>query len=319
MKLATVGTSKICREFVSACQNVGTDVLICFSRDHDTAQSFASEFGIPQGVTTFEQITLSGADTVYIATPNSLHASQSEYMLNNGLNVICEKPITSDFADYKRLKETADDHSLIYCEAIMSLYSPGLKALRDALPLIGTIRSVHLDYCQRSSRFDALCRGETPNIFSPSLHGGALNDLGVYCVYAAVELFGAPTEVFGARGYCHSGSDLYGCAVLGYDDKQVQISYNKSVDSPLGGLIIGDHGSISIASLSQMKGIILRLNDGCERVVYSSDDDKVRIMEYEVDAFNAFVSQGVDSPVYAESSRICVQVGEIMQRLREQR
>ncbi len=46
-----------------------------------------------------------------------------------------------------------------------------------------------------SSRYDQVLDGEEPNIFSTHFSGGALMDLGVYLVYAAVAWFGMPKEV----------------------------------------------------------------------------------------------------------------------------
>ena len=74
----------------------------------------------------------------------------------------------------------------------MYLHLPQRKLLEDTLQQLGQISLVKLDFCQRSSKLDRYLQGELPNIFNPALETGALMDLGVYCVYPALALFGKP-------------------------------------------------------------------------------------------------------------------------------
>ena len=74
------------------------------------------------------------------------------------------------------------------------MHSPARQILKDAVASIGNIRSASFDFSQLSSKYKALVNGELPNIFNPEMKTGALNDLGVYCVYPAVDLFGVPEE-----------------------------------------------------------------------------------------------------------------------------
>ena len=50
----------------------------------------------------------------------------------------------------------------------------------------------HFSYAKYSLKMPELLAGNTPNIFSADFSGGALMDLGVYAVYAAIGLIGAP-------------------------------------------------------------------------------------------------------------------------------
>ena len=74
----------------------------------------------------------------------------------------------------------------------MFLHLPQRKILEEALSQIGTVSLAKIDFCQRSSKLDAYLNGELPNIFNPALETGALMDLGVYCLYPALALFGKP-------------------------------------------------------------------------------------------------------------------------------
>ena len=71
---------------------------------------------------------------------------------------------------------------------------------------------------KKISKLDRYLQGELPNIFNPALETGALMDLGVYCVYPALALFGKP-ESFSLRPHImESGADGAGIATLRYPD-----------------------------------------------------------------------------------------------------
>ncbi|RTK47929.1 gfo/Idh/MocA family oxidoreductase, partial [Enterococcus faecalis] len=81
--------------------------------------------------------------------------------------------------------------------------------------------------------YDAVLAGEEPNIFSPHFSGGALADLGVYPVYAAVAWFGKPQDVHYFARKLPTGVDGIGTAVLRYADFDVTIQTGKIADSEL--------------------------------------------------------------------------------------
>ena len=169
-----------------------------------------------------------------MATPNVFHYEQSKLFLENGKNVICEKPITTDCKKYDELLALANEKALIYAEAIMSRHSAGREILLDALSQIGKISQARIDYCQLSSRYEKFKKGERVNIFDMSLAAGTLMDLGVYCVYAALDLLGKPDTVSASAAFADNGADLSGGAVLGYKDFTAVLSYSKIGQSAIG-------------------------------------------------------------------------------------
>ena len=54
------------------------------------------------------------------------------------------------------------------------------------------ILGANFTFAKYSSKMQALLSGKEPNVFSAKFSGGALMDLGVYPVYAAIRLFGSP-------------------------------------------------------------------------------------------------------------------------------
>lgn len=288
IRLATVGTSGITEKFISAARLTDRFCLeTAYSRSADKGERFCKNHGFNSFCTDINTLAKSpDIDAVYIASPNALHYAQSKLFLENGKNVLCEKPITASAREYDELLSLADKNGVIYAEAIMSRHCKGRKILFDALAEIGEISAARIDYCQRSSRYDAFKNGERMNIFDMSLGAGTLTDLGVYCVYAAVDMFGMPNTVKATASYFENGADKSGAAVFGYDGLTAVLSYSKAGQSAVGSEIVGDKGTVKIGSVSQYADISL-VKDGKETKLWSCPtrdeimgDEAVKFADY---------------------------------------
>ena len=289
LRLATVGTSAITEKFLSACRLTERyELHTCCSRTAETGKEFAKAQGFKSFSTDLTEVAQNPQiDVVYIATPNIFHYEQSKLFLENGKNVICEKPITTDCAKYDELLSVADKKGLIYAEAIMSHHSKGHRILKDALKQIGKISQARIDFCQLSSRYEKFKSGEHVNIFDMSLAAGTLMDLGVYCVYAALDLLGKPDSVCASAAFAKNGADLSGGAVLGYKDFTAVLSYSKIGESAIRSEIIGDLGVIKIGSVSQFANISL-VKGGKERLLFGAPEHS-EIMQGEAEKFANYI------------------------------
>ena len=289
INLATVGTGDITEKFLSACRLTDRyEFHTAYSRSLENGEKFAKK----QGFKHFSDNLISVAkspeiDTVYMATPNVFHYEQSKLFLENGKNVICEKPITTDCKKYDELLALANEKALIYAEAIMSHHSAGREILLDALSQIGKISQARIDYCQLSSRYEKFKKGERVNIFDMSLAAGTLMDLGVYCVYAALDLLGKPDTVSASAAFADNGADLSGGAVLGYKDFTAVLSYSKIGQSAIGSEIVGDSGAIKIGSISQYADISL-VKNGKEALLLGIPD-RAEVMRGEAEKFADYI------------------------------
>ena len=188
LNLSVIGTSGITEKFLSAARKTGRFKFhTVYSRTAEKGRAFAEKQGFEGFCTDINALAGDSAtNAVYIASPNSCHFAQSKLFLQNGKHVFCEKPIVTKAAEYDELLSLADKSGLIYAEAIMSRHFKGRDMLLEGLSQIGNISVARINFCQRSSRYDAFMSGEHMNIFDMSLCAGTLMDLGVYCVYAAV-------------------------------------------------------------------------------------------------------------------------------------
>ena len=317
IRYAVVGTSAITDKFAAAAKATGRFVptAVC-SRDHERGMAFALPRGFDRVYCDIESLCRDEEiDAVYIASPNALHERQSRICLEHGKHVICEKPIATSAAGYTALAELADRNGLVYMEAIMPLYADGRAALKEAVAGLGRIAMARIDYCQRSSRLDAFWRGEHVNIFDMSLAAGTFMDLGVYCVYAALDLLGEPKHVASATAtFLSNGADGAGCATLLYDGFPAVLTYSKTGQSAVGSEIVGDKGTLRIASVSQYAGVTL-VKGGRETPIVGTPD-RITLMAGEARAFADCIRDPKIRQNLKDNGRLCAAVHRTMDDIR---
>ena len=317
IKYAVIGRGKIADTFIKGASLSGKFKLeAIYSRQEDTGRNFAQKHGVDKVYTDLADLIRDPEiKAVYIASPNSCHEWQSEMLLKGGKHVICEKPIATSAEGYARLKSLADEQDLIYMEAIIPVYGKSRSRIKEALTKIGNIALAKIDYCQLSSRYDAFMNGEQTNIFDMSLAAGTLMDLGIYCVYAAVDFFGMPQDVKAKASYLHNGADGSGCAIFQYSTFPAVLTYSKVGQSKTPCEIIGDKGSIVIERVGLYMGAYLV--QGEEKIPLYDEETKENLMSYEAMAFADFI-QGKFLERYEESSQLCMKVHLCMDQIKKE-
>jgi predicted dehydrogenase len=127
-------------------------------------------------------------DGVYIPLPNSLHVEWSVRALEAGKHVLCEKPLSRHPEEVERAFDAAERNDRVLAEAFMWRHHPQADRLRELAGELGEVRLV------RGAFSFPLPAGENVR-WAPDLDGGALMDVGCYCVSGARLLLGDPLEV----------------------------------------------------------------------------------------------------------------------------
>ena len=177
-------------------------VVAVGSRNRDRAAEFAARFGIPRVHGSYEALLADPeVDAVYIATPNSLHHPQTMQALAAGKHVLSEKPYTRHPQQVVEAFDAAEAAGLVVMEAFMWRHAPQVRRFMELLPDVGEVQSIR-------STFSFVITEKVDLRLDPGLDGGALMDVGCYCVSGSRLVAGAePALVFGRQTLAASGVD----------------------------------------------------------------------------------------------------------------
>jgi len=171
-----------------------TTVAAIASRDLAKAQAAASSLGIPRAYGSYEELLADpNIDAIYNPLPNQLHVPLTIAAAEAGKHVLCEKPLAMDVAEARSLLAVRDRTRVVIGEAFMIRSHPQWLRVRQILDegRLGPLRAVQAIF----SYFNT----DPTNIRNqPETGGGALYDIGCYCIQAA--RFGfheEPTRVAG--------------------------------------------------------------------------------------------------------------------------
>jgi xylose dehydrogenase (NAD/NADP) len=178
------------------------DVVAVGSRSKERAAEFAAEHGIPRAHGSYDELLADpDVEAVYIPLPNGLHVEWTLACLEAGKHVLCEKPLTATPEEVERCFDAAEAAGLVLSEAFMWRFHPQADRLVELvregaigeLRLVRSAFSFSLDPAAVNVRWDA------------ELDGGALMDVGCYCVSGSRLLAGEPERVHGEAVLSPSG------------------------------------------------------------------------------------------------------------------
>lgn len=274
--IGMIGTSSISHEFAAALQMSGEfQVKAVYSRTLFTAESFGKTYHADLFFEDLEEfMTSSEIDVVYIASPNSLHFSQTMLALKHGKHVIVEKPSFSNLKEWEEAFQLAEKQGLFLFEAARHIHDPNYKIIKSEIAKMNGLDSATLNFGKYSSRYDQVLQGEEPNIFSLAFSGGAWMDLGVYLLYAAIDWFGVPDSGEYFMKKIQTGVDGAGTAVLRYPYFDVTLHLSKMNNLLLGSEIYSGKQTLLIDSVSIPTSVELydgEINEKIQLAVPQSD------------------------------------------------
>ncbi len=204
VKWGILSTADINRKLLAgAAESDDVEVVAVGSRDLSRAQEYARTWGIERAYGTYDELLADpDVEAVYIPLPNTMHSEWSIRALEAGKHVLCEKPFSRHVADVERAFDAAEATGLHLSEAFMYRHHPQTARLAElvASGAIGELRVIRSAFGY--SLYDA------GNIrLRTDVEGGALMDVGCYCVSGARLLGGEPESVVGAAHIGSSGTD----------------------------------------------------------------------------------------------------------------
>jgi predicted dehydrogenase len=163
------------------------------SRDEGRARAYARRHGIARAHGSYDALLADPQiDAVYIGLPNAMHVPWTLRALEAGKHVLVEKPFSPRAADVERAFDLAEQRGLVLSEGFMWRHHPQTLRLVELLERIGEVRLVRASFSFALDHPD-------DHRWLPEQEGGALMDVGTYCVNAARLLCGEPETVHGVR------------------------------------------------------------------------------------------------------------------------
>jgi predicted dehydrogenase len=155
-------------------------------------------------------------EAVYIPLPNGMHREWVERAASAGKHVLCEKPIASTVADAEAMAAACDAAGVLLAEAWMTPFDARWRAALDVARRGELGAVVDLD---ASFTFTIGADAHDNYRWSPEQGGGALLDVGIYCLGPIVELWGADPDTIDATALWHTtGVDARTEATLSWAD-----------------------------------------------------------------------------------------------------
>jgi len=152
--------------------------------------------------------------SVYIATPIQCHYTFVKEAIFAGKNVLCEKTLTTNFNDSKKLVGLAQSENVKLQEVVMYQFHEQFQWIQNYLKTTANARLIKIHSCFQIPHL------ASDNIrYSKKMGGGALLDVGFYPLSMLISLLGVPVNVksslFSQQNY---SVDLTGVAILTYDE-----------------------------------------------------------------------------------------------------
>ena len=165
------------------------------SRSLEKAKKFASHHGHCHAYGSYEEMITDktlNLDVVYIATPVKYHYEHAKLCLEAGLNVLCEKPITSNLEQFDELTNIAKHSDCFFMEGMWMKCLPSFQKANQWIceGMIGDVEFIKVDFYKR----EHIREGHA--IYNAKEGGGVLHDFGVYAI-AFMEHFigGLPEKI----------------------------------------------------------------------------------------------------------------------------
>ncbi|MBR2282314.1 MAG: Gfo/Idh/MocA family oxidoreductase [Spirochaetales bacterium] len=267
MKLAVLATGHIAEKVTQTL--VQMKELECYavaSRELSKAQEFKRRFGFEKAYGSYqEMVSDPEVELVYITSPHSHHFEHMKLCIEHGKNVICEKAFTVNADQAREINRLAEEHRVFVTEAIWTRYMPSRNIINKVLSdgTIGDIKALTANLC-----YNVYHRNRVSN---PELAGGALLDVGVYCInFALMHLGSDIMDIHSSWQQIDTGVDGMNTMTIRYrDGRLANLTSAITAKSDRQGIFYGTKGYVVITNIN---------NPSCIRV-FDYDDNLIRSVE----------------------------------------
>lgn len=314
MRIGIIGAGVIAEKISQTLRERWSEMLYAVaSREMSKAQAFAQRNGFVRAYGSYEEMVCDPmVDIVYVATPHSHHYEHARLALEHGKAVICEKAFTANAREARELIELARERGLFLMEAMWTRFMPIMHRLKEVLDsgIVGRPRLLTASLCWTMTHVPRICRAD--------LCGGALLDLGIYCLTFA--------DMFMGRDIKHITSNV----VKGGEDvdwtSTISILYNDGKIANLQcsaccydkrGIIACERGRIEVDAVNWPHWVKVYDHTGTLIEEIGLPEDQVSGYEYEFLAAQEALEHGwIEHPLMPHATTLHLM--KIMDTLRHQ-
>lgn len=194
VRFGILSTAEIARNtLIPAMERAHNAEVVAIASESGKAENFAVELGIPKHYESYKELLKDPEiDAVYIPLPNQLHKEWALEAAKYGKHVLCEKPAALTAKDVEEMAVIFKENSVIFMEAFMYQFHPQHNRVKEIITSgeIGDVKLIR-------SAFSFYLDLQSDNIrLRKDLGGGALYDVGCYCIHASRLITGEePVEV----------------------------------------------------------------------------------------------------------------------------
>jgi D-xylose 1-dehydrogenase (NADP+, D-xylono-1,5-lactone-forming) len=257
-----MSTARINLKFLAGARQAENVALAAVaSRDRAHAERFASEQGIARAHGSYDALLADpDVEVVYIPLPNSLHIEWSTRALQAGKHVLCEKPLSRRADEVRAVFDVAEREGRVLMEGFMFRHNPQTRRVIALLQegALGRVRMI-------SSTFSFATWNEGDVRLSAGLDGGALMDVGCYCVSASRLIGGEPERVSAEQAVGGDGVDVAFAAtmrlpgeLLAHFDAGLALDARDRLE------IVGEQGSVLLEDPWHCRTPVIELRRGGE-------------------------------------------------------
>ena len=215
-----IGTGFIAHIFAGGIAQSNTGKLVAVgSRTQDAADRFGATWNMPHRYGSYTELLADkDVQAVYVSTPHPLHAEWAIKAAEAGKHILCEKPLTLNYAQAEAVIEAARKNDVFLMEAFMYRCHPQTEKLVELIHsgIIGQVRVIQATFSFNSD--------DNPGgrLLNNALGGGGILDVGGYCTSIARLIAGAaigesfanPLRVVGTGHIGETHVDEYAVASL---------------------------------------------------------------------------------------------------------
>ncbi|MEQ6390203.1 Gfo/Idh/MocA family oxidoreductase [Bacillaceae bacterium S4-13-58] len=301
--LSTAGIAQ--KQFIPAIERAENAEVVAIASLSGKEKDVAKKFGIPKAYNNYEALLEDpDIDAVYVPLPNHLHKEWAIKAAEKGKHVISEKPATLNAEEAWEVVDACKKNGVIYMEAFMYQFHSQHERVKEIIASgeIGDIQLIR-------ASFSFYMKDQEVNVrMDPKMGGGALYDIGSYCIHTIRNILNDEPEKVYAEAVIDPkyGVDTSAFGILQMKNTGIRAMFDCSFTMPSRTVyeVIGTKGTITVPRAyrpdqNEHEGLVIIEVDGEKR------EEKIITDQYkeEVEHFSQAILNDTE-PLYSGEATI---------------